>query len=63
MKTIGKIESVQEYLNRGGKITKVAMNVGKRKVQSETSIAEIKSKIDMSALPAHLRAKFGDKIK
>jgi len=62
MKEVGKIESVAQFLARGGKITRVAMNVGKRKAQSEASIAEIKSKIDMSALPAHLRAKFGGKI-
>ena len=56
-----KTESVQEFLARGGKITRVAINVRRRQVQSEATIAEIKSKIDMSALPEHLRAKFGNK--
>jgi hypothetical protein len=61
MKNIVKTESVAEFLARGGKITKVAMNVGRRAVKSEAQKAEIMSKIDMSALPESLRIKLGIK--
>ena len=64
MKTVMKTESVAEFLARGGKVTKVAMNVSKRAYSKkfvEKAVDNLESEIDMSALPEALRIKYGVK--
>lgn len=62
MKTAIKTESMAEFIARGGKINKVAMNVGKRsykKAEPNKIVAE--AEIDMSVLPEALKIKYGVK--
>lgn len=61
MKSAMKIESVAEFLARGGKITKVAPNVGKRVYAKKAAQETAESEIDFGALPEELRLKYSKK--
>lgn len=64
MKQSIKTESVQEFLARGGQITKCDTKMTrKRQPRSmhEDNFEEVESEVDFSALPTALKIRFGIK--
>ena len=58
-KNINKTESVAEFLARGGIINKVSAKSPKRTYAKVIKEAELDEEIDLDALPAALKIKYG----
>ena len=59
MQKITKVESVADFLSRGGKITKVAAASAKVKRPYKQRVAQEAHAVDMTQLPMALQIKYG----